>query len=306
MINTTYLGSIGIFPAILVGLGGTAIYCELMKHMQFKLPPTVPSMVSDSLSPVFVAMTIFTVTFLAKWGLTFTPWGNLFDMINTVIGTPVMHVGSSPLAVILVYWLSCVFFFFGIHPSSVISVFRPVMSVAMVSNIEAFMGGTAPADLPYLAFSVVSACLIIGGSANAIGLALSMLHAKSERYKALAKVAVVPALFNISEPMMFGFPVVLNPSFLIPMLVDVPICGFAAWGLVVAGLGGGFNPTITVPWIMPGPITGFLQGGFGYMVIILAVIVIATAVWYPFFKSADNMAVKEEQEAAEKLAAEDK
>lgn len=101
-INTSYMGSNGIFVAILLGLIVPKVTAILMSKLEIKLPDMVPPMVADSLSPMFAAIVLFTAVWFAKWGLSFTPWGNLFDMINTLIGTPVTMVGASPLAYIIV------------------------------------------------------------------------------------------------------------------------------------------------------------------------------------------------------------
>ena len=164
LINTAYLGSSGIFMAILLGVIVTLIYVFLMKHMKIKLPKSVPTMVVDSLSPTFVAITMFTGAFLIKWALTFTPWGNLFDCVNTLLATPIMNVGSSPLAIIFAYSFSCVLWFFGVHPSAIMNVFSPAISICLLGNLEAFMAGTPAAELPHLAFVTIYACMGIGGS----------------------------------------------------------------------------------------------------------------------------------------------
>ena len=298
LINTAYLGSSGIFMAILLGIVVTLLYVFLMKHMKIKLPASVPTMVVDSLSPTFVAITMFTLAFLLKWAFTFTPWGDFFDFVNTILATPIMNVGTSPLAIIFAYSFSCVLWFFGVHPSAIMNVFSPVISVCLLGNLEAFMAGTPAAELPHLAFVTIYASVGIGGSGHLLGLAISMARAKSERFKALFKVAAIPSLFNISEPMMFGVPVVLNPTFFVPMVCSTPIIGFLAWGLCALGLNGSVNPAVMSPWVLPKFISGFLSGGFGLLAIVLICMVVGVLIWYPFFRVADDQALKEEQAAA--------
>ena len=105
-LNMTYLGSGGIFVALIVGLAVPAVLSVLMKRVSLKLPDTVPPMVSDSLNPTFAAMILFVLCLLLKWGMMFTPWGNLFDMISGVVAAPIMNVGTSPIALILVQTFS--------------------------------------------------------------------------------------------------------------------------------------------------------------------------------------------------------
>ena len=47
----------------------------------------------------------------------------------------------------------------------------------------------------------------LGGTAATLGLALVIVFtAKSSRYKALGKLSLIPSLFNINEPLIFGMP----------------------------------------------------------------------------------------------------
>ena len=298
LINTAYLGSKGIFVAILLGMIVSNIYVFLMKKMSIKLPDSVPTMVTDSLSPTFVAIIIFTSAFLIKWALSLTAFNNLFDLINQLLATPIMNVGSSPWAIIIAYTFSNLLWFFGVHPSAVMNVFSPAISFCLLGNLEAYMAGTPVAELPNLAFVTIYAAMSLGGSGNLIGLAISMLTAKSERYKSLAKISTVPCLFNISEPMMFGVPVVLNPIFFIPMVLSTPICSLVAWGLCKLGFANSLNPAVMAPWVMPKFISGFMSGGVKLLAVVLICIVISVVLYYPFFKVADNEALKEETENA--------
>ncbi|MDZ4957279.1 PTS sugar transporter subunit IIC, partial [Clostridium perfringens] len=85
-----------------------------------------------------------------------------------------------------------------------------------------------------------------------------------EDWRAVSKVAAPAQLFNISEPMLFGLPIVLNPLLLIPFVIapitNVIVGAFAiSWGLVPV-----FR--YVVPWTMSlffnGMIaTGSLSGG---------------------------------------------
>ena len=43
--------------------------------------------------------------------------------------------------------------------------------------------------------------------------------AKSEQLKAIGRASVVPALFNINEPLIFGLPIIYNPALAIPFIL---------------------------------------------------------------------------------------
>ena len=299
-INTSYMGSNGIFVAILLGLIVPKVTAILMSKLEIKLPDMVPPMVADSLSPMLAAIVLFTAVWFAKWGLSFTPWGNLFDMINTLIGTPVTMVGASPLAYIIVCSLQSIFWFFGVHPNVMLNFYAPVIMACSAANTEAIIAGEA---LPYGAWAVVALGTAIGGQANALGISISLLFTKSERFKAIRGIALVPSLFNISEPLMFGLPVVLNPTYFIPFVLNIPVCAILVQALYALGLGAAFNPTIQLPWVLPQPVIAFMQGGIGCLVISVAVLVVSVLMYTPFTLMADRQALREEQAALEESAA---
>ena len=299
-INTSYMGSNGIFVAILLGLIVPKVTAILMSKLEIKLPDMVPPMVADSLSPMFAAIVLFTAVWFAKWGLSFTPWGNLFDMINTLIGTPVTMVGASPLAYIIVCSLQSIFWFFGVHPNVMLNFYAPVIMACSAGNTEAIISGEA---LPYGAWAVVALGTAIGGQANALGISISLLFTKSERFKAIRGIALVPSLFNISEPLMFGLPVVLNPMYFIPFVLNIPVCAIVVQALYALGLGAAFNPTIQLPWVLPQPVIAFMQGGIGCLVISVAVLAVSVLMYTPFTLMADRQALREEQAALEESAA---
>ena len=299
-INTSYMGSNGIFVAILLGLIVPKVTAILMSKLEIKIPDMVPPMVADSLSPMFAAIVLFTAVWFAKWGLSFTPWGNLFDMINTLIGTPVTMVGASPLAYIIVCSLQSIFWFFGVHPNVMLNFYAPVIMACSAANTEAIIAGEA---LPYGAWAVVALGTAIGGQANALGISISLLFTKSERFKAIRGIALVPSLFNISEPLMFGLPVVLNPMYFIPFVLNIPVCAIVVQALYALGLGAAFNPTIQLPWVLPQPVIAFMQGGIGCLVISVAVLAVSVLMYTPFTLMADRQALREEQAALEESAA---
>ena len=299
-INTSYMGSNGVFVAILLGLIVPKVTAILMSKLEIKLPDMVPPMVADSLSPMFAAIVLFTAVWFAKWGLSFTPWGNLFDMINTLIGTPVTMVGASPLAYIIVCSLQSIFWFFGVHPNVMLNFYAPVIMACSAANTEAIIAGEA---LPYGAWAVVALGTAIGGQANALGISISLLFTKSERFKAIRGIALVPSLFNISEPLMFGLPVVLNPTYFIPFVLNIPVCAIVVQALYALGLGAAFNPTVQLPWVLPQPVIAFMQGGIGCLVISVAVLAVSVLMYTPFTLMADRQALREEQAALEESAA---
>lgn len=296
-IETKYIGSDGIFVGMVLSILSAKSYCYLSKkNIKLKLPETVPPMVSNSLSPIFIAMIMFTVMAVIKYLFYISQYGNIFNFFNTVISTPIMSFGATPIALITVYTLASILWFFGVHPSPIISTYGVVITAASTANIEAFTNGE---PLPYLVFFITFLCVYFSGTGNTLGLTLCLTKAKSERYKSMKAITLIPNLFNINEPVIFGIPVMLNPVFFIPIILNTLIPGLV--GMAISNLFEfNFNPSIAMPWITPTFITAFLQGGFPFFLLIIGCIVITTVIWYPFFKMADDQSCKEEIELKSK------
>ena len=292
MFNAAYFGSNGIFAALLVGLLISSLYCWLMsKNLVLKLPASVPPMVTRSLAPTFAAMIIFTIVLAIKYAFTLTGFGNLFDMITQIIVTPILKFGASPIAFIGLYTLCNLCWFFGIHPSPLLNAYVPVLTVLGMKNMEAFLTGQ---PLPDPIWPVVYACCYIGGTGNTLGLCLASLFAKSQKYKELRKLCIPPNIFNINEPIIFGFPVMLNPIYFVPMVLSSVVSGGIGWILAYI-VPYTLNPAAQTPWIMPGFIQAFLQGGIGFMIIWLVCLAAMFLLYLPFFKMDDARAFQEEQ-----------
>ena len=291
----TYLGSSGVFVAILCGVLVSSLFVFLKrKGLVIKLPDSVPEMVAKSLSPTFIAMIVFVCILAVRIVFGYTEYGNVFDFINKIIGAPLMGVGSSVWTLMAIYALSNFLWCFGIHPSALTSVLTPVFLTAFTSNIEAFGNGQV---IPYLAFVVVYQFIMIGGTGSTLGLSIDMLlFSKSERYKTMGKLAIIPNIFNINEPVIFGVPILYNPLFIAPMTLSAFVNGITAFIFVNLGWFANYNPAVKVPWTMPSPIIHFLQSGIGPCVVAIIVIILSALLYLPFFKAADRIALKEEVE----------
>lgn len=294
VLSTSSIGSDGIFVAIIVGIGITRLYSYLMsKNLKIKLPESVPTMVTDSLSPTFIAMILFMIGFTIKAIFTATSFGDAISFVNTVITQPITSIGVTPLSVVLIFTFANVLWFFGVHPSAIINLFYAIAAPVFVTNITAFLAGD---PLPDLKFLFMLSIIMVGGTGNTLGLAINMLFAKSERFKALNKVSFVPSIFNINEPLIFGVPVMLNPIFFFPLILSTAVGGLVINFFYSIGFLTYYNPTIELPWVTPPVVIEWFSSGFKFSFVMIVVIAALTLLYLPFFKMADKNALKEEAE----------
>lgn len=183
----------------------------------------------------------------------------------------------------------------GIHPSSIWgAIFGMTWDIAANENVAGLAHNLY--STMFMNFSTIAA----GTFALAPVLAL-LFFSKSTHSKSVSKVAVMPAVFNISEPITFGLPIVLNPVYLIPFVIVQPLCFYLAVFMTKIG----FIPIVcnNVPWTVPPIISGILftgtiTGGIAQLINLA----VATAVYIPFVKIADRLDAKKEEQRMEKEA----
>src|SRR5699024_1259206 len=124
------------------------------------------------------------------------------------------------------------------------------------------------------------------------------LWAKSKELKAIGRAAAIPVTFGVNEPILFGAPLILNPVFFIPF-IGAPIVNVWLFKIFVDYLGmNGFM--YNLPWTTPGPLGLYMGVGFSIQALILVVLllVVDVAIYYPFFKAYDIQKVQEEADKA--------
>lgn len=286
-----WLGAKGIFSAMLVGFGSSVIYTfATIKKWTINLPESVPSFISTSFSAIVPGLITFAAFILINLIVLQTPFASFHDIIYVLLQTPIQSIGGNIWSMLFVIFLGQLLWIVGIHGPMV------VMSMAMVAwrpldiaNLTAFNAGEALPNI--ITFALYQTTTFAGAG---LGLAILMLFARSKRFKSLGKLAVVPAAFGITEPLIFGTPIVMNLKLAIPHVL-LPIIS-AVLGYV--GIVTGLLPKLSgigLPMGTPIVLYGYLQGGIRVALFQILLIGLWLVGWYPFFKSVDNDEYKAEQ-----------
>ncbi|GKU26610.1 PTS sugar transporter subunit IIC [Clostridium folliculivorans] len=290
-----WLGAKGIFSAMIISLVATRLYIIVkQKGWTIKMPASVPPVVSSSFSSLIPGFAVV-ILFLAISGIfAATPYKTMHAFIYAFIQTPLQGVGGNIVSVILLWTFAQVLWFFGIHGTLVIySVVAPIFAAMDAAQLTAYSAGQALPNITGRAF--VSTYTM---SASAIGFALLMLlFAKSKQYKTLGKLATLPSLFGISEPLVFGTPLVFNVRFVVPFVFMNAINITIAYALTAIGIVprvAGMAPMTGMPIVF----SGLMEGSWKIAVLQVLLVVLEMAVWYPFFRKADKEAYAQEQEIA--------
>lgn len=123
------------------------------------------------------------------------------------------------------------------------------------------------------------------------------LFSKRDEEKAIAKLGFLPGICGISEPVVFGIPLVLNPIHAIPFAFGSGIC--VAIAMFATSIG--FLPcnTVDVPFGVPIILNAFVGHGWQGVVIQLIELVVGVLIWIPFVVANSKLAKKEQEEAAQ-------
>ncbi|MCK2016393.1 PTS sugar transporter subunit IIC [Peribacillus frigoritolerans] len=286
----TNLGGHGLFVGMLVSIFAVEILrlCKT-KNITIKMPDSVPTSVARSfealipVSIVLLVMTLITVVFAV----------DLHSLVDKAVA-PLISAGDTLPGVLIPVFLITFFWSFGIHGVSVVgAVARPVWEVYLGNNSAAVAAGKA---IPHIAPETFFQWFIwIGGSGATLGLVIAMLlTAKSSYSKAMGKATIVPSIFNINEPVIFGMPIVLNPVLIIPFIITPLIGATLAYIATSIGL---VNPTyVMVPWTLPAPIGAYLSTGGDWRAIVLVMVnlTISVLIYLPFFKMYDKKLLAQE------------
>ena len=90
------------------------------------------------------------------------------------------------------------------------AVFNPILQTLSADNLAAFQAGQALPNIISQQFQDLFATF--GGCGSTLSLLIAMLlFCHSKRIKELGKLAFIPGVFGINEPIVFGLPIVLNP-----------------------------------------------------------------------------------------------
>lgn len=293
-----WVGSRGIFIGIICAFTSVHLYKWVVnKGWVIKMPAGVPPTVSNSFSALIPIAGVIVMFLLVRLVFILTPWGNAFNFIFQFLQLPLQHVGDSLGAMIVVYLFAHVLWFFGIHGTNITdSVFRPILYALSAENLSALQAGQEMPHIINQQFQDLFATY--GGAGSTLSLLIAMLFfCKSARVKQLGKLSILPGIFGINEPIIFGLPIVLNPVIAIPFIL-VPMFNIVVtWFVMNAGIVPITNGVI-MPWTTPPIISGFLSSGWQGAVLQVIMIAIGVLIYFPFIKTIDNTYIKEELEAS--------
>lgn len=299
VIPVSHTSASGMFVGIIVGLLATDLFIKLSsnKKLQINISGNIPPAVIKSfnvLIPIMVNVIIFAfASFLLNqlFSMDFN------ELITTIITKPLSYVTTSLPGFLLLTLVANLFFGFGIH-QAVISgaLLDPFLLQNMQDNMLAYANHQEIPHIINMAFKDTFA--VMGGSGNTISLLIAIfIFGKRKDYKDISKMSLTPSIFNISEPIIFGLPIVFNPMLIIPFVLAPIFSLTVAYFATAVGLIN--HVVVQTPWTTPPVISGFLATGGDWRAAVLQVVIIIASVfiYLPFLKIDERVSAKQNKAA---------
>ena len=282
-LTTKFLGSQGLFVAIIVGLVVGELMAILSKSekLEIKMPEQVPPAVARSFK-VLIPIILITLSFsIINFLIKKVAPGGLHEWVYTVLQSPLTKLGQNVGSVIVLAFICQILWAMGIHGPNTIAAVRDTMFAEAVNSnvLYAAQHGTAwGAPFPVTFNGLFDAFGAYGGSGATLGLVIALiLFSKAKDQKSIAKLSLAPGIFNINEMVIFGLPIILNPIYIIPFvlapIVNI-IIGYSATCIFKI-----IHPVAYgVPWTTPGPLIPFLGTGGNVLALLIGVLCLAVSV----------------------------
>ncbi|MCB2287089.1 PTS cellobiose transporter subunit IIC [Clostridium algidicarnis] len=288
VIPMEWIGSKGLFVGIFSAIFATEIVRFVInKGWVIKMPEGVPPTVAKSFSALIPAAITLLIFNIIRLLFGFTSFETIHNFIYTILQVPLTSLGDSLGATLISNFFIGLFWAFGISGGDVVqSVMSPIWLALSAENLSAFQAGS---NLPHIITQQFNSIYLwLGGGGATLALCLLMLFkCKSQQCKKIGKLAILPGLFNINEPIIFGLPIVLNPIMIIPFILVPLVLAIVTYVSMTTGIVPRPNGVL-IPWTTPPIIGGFLVSGIRGAILQIVELVISLFIYLPFINIVDK------------------
>lgn len=281
------LGSKGLFAAILVALASVRVQKFFTdRNVVIRMPASVPPIVYQSflsLSPLFFLV-------LSFWLIRFVLGVDIDHLVQTAFKPLVFALNTLPGILVYAFFVTMLWSV-GINGDNAVdAIVAPIFLQYLAANVAAITEGR---PLPYVtAYGFFTTFVNVGGTGATIALALLLWNSKEPGFRRISRLSLPTQMFQINEPIFFGLPIVLNPVFMIPYILNALILTTGSyllmhWSVI-------HRPFVSIPWTTPPIIGHYLVSGGDWRAAVwgAASIVIAMLVYFPFASAAERQRLR--------------
>lgn len=228
---------------------------------------------------------------------------SLGEVLLAVI-RPLVFASDTLPGLLIVVFFQTLLWTAGVHgPAFLSGIVTPVFLKALDENGQA-IAHHAPA--PHIVTIMLASFYFTGGSGATLSLSLLMLRSRVARLRKLALASLLPSLWNINEMLIFGVPLVMNPSLTIPFLAAPLVLATITFVATWLGLVG--HTVVYLPPVLPSFVTAWLTtaGDWRAIVLVGVNVAISAIIYAPFLRAYEKTVAAEplaEQGLLEKATA---
>ncbi len=281
----------GLLPSLLIAVTGCLLFLYLarLRFLQWSMGAVGHDPAVRDILTVFPAAAA-TIIIAALFRQTIECLGvtDFHAYVCDVAFKPFSNTGNN-LGFSLSYTAtSQIFWILGAHgPNLLFGVEENILVPAVYANQAAIAQGLQPS----LVFTKPFFDLYtrIGGSGSTICLIMALLiRSRNQGVRKLCLFAMIPALCNVNEPLLYGIPLVLNPIYVIPFIVTPLLQTVTAYIATITGLVPYTSDTVF--WTTPVLISGFVStGSISGPVLQIVNVLMGIACYIPFVQLADKL-----------------
>ena len=287
---TYYISSMGMFGAMVISFLAAGIMRFIYnRNWVIKMPAGIPQGIVSAFMALVPGFVIAIVMMLLRFVFSLTSLGDVQTALFTLVRAPLMALGCNAVGLTICWMAMMLFWFFGIHGGMAVA---PILSILFVSNtaenLAAFQANQTPPNR--------ITTLICFYSMVAIVLSV-LVFSKNKGARSIAKMALLPAVFEIQEPIAFGLPIIMNPIFFIPYIGCAFMSVIGTQLLQTIGFLGNANGVGLQA--VPQVVSAFVNFGWKGVVTSIAFTVISIFIYAPFVRMNDARLAKEASKEAE-------
>lgn len=285
------LGPSGILLSMVIAVYVSVIFHLISKIGFFKTGSSVPTFVQDwvkNIVPIFITILLLGIL-VVNYKVDLLP-------IILSIFTPLTNIAQTFPGWILHNTLMSLFYGLGVSGWTFSGINNAISIPAQEANLIALAAGDIPQFINVTEIRSGIGLVNMGGIGATLALNIMFLFSKSKRLKTLGKVCIGPGLFSINEPILFGAPMVCNPLFLLPMIINTVLGSVIVWFIFEFGLLA--YPSVALPGVGTLPVvfgTVMLTGDFRGILWWFVLFAIYAVVYYPFFKVIEKQELEKEE-----------
>lgn len=299
VMDIQYLDSRGLFVAIFASLLTVEIMAFFFKKKITLRFEGLPEMISQTFESIVPLITVLLLALAVSLGIGAVTDGQILPEAFTTFLAPSLSSIDTVWAVMLISFLEMLFWFVGLNGYAILVGFvMPFMTQYLAANAAAYQMGDA---IPHV-FAPTFWDYFLGATGSGITGALVILAVMSKRkdLRAVGKASVLPAIFTISEPVVFGLPIAFNPYLFIPFVFGTPLVGAFSFMIFRSGI---VRPPVVHVGGTPVPLAQYLTTmDWKAVVLFFVILALGVLMYYPFFKLYEKSLDKKDLETDERQA----